>query len=161
VLGVIFNAGTIAQLLHHFKIVACALFNPSGFEQTVFCTIIVQPLCKLIFNGEHRHLELLLIGNKLPGGVDEGIAFYPKHLPAMNFKGLNTFDFRTEKLDAQSKLLMCGHKINDIPPDTKLPRSRQNIVANVMERNQLFEEEITILFHSSTKFDNLCFPVFR
>ena len=137
VTGVVFNAGAVANLGHHFHVVAGAGLQPGGFQNLALAAQVGQPFGQLFLDVFDGQAHLFFGSDEVLGGVDLHLLAFGKDFAGEGVYLDDTLYFVAPKLDANGHLFVGGQHLQSVPTDAESAPNEADVVAFVLHRHQV------------------------
>ena len=132
--GVIFDAGAVAQLLHHLNVVHGALLDALGLDEPVFALEKGHPLLHLLVYVLDGGVHLLLGGDIVGGGPDGDVIQPPDGRPRHHVDFGQAVDLVPEELHPDGGVLPVGRPdLHRVPPHPEHIALEGDVVALVAD----------------------------
>ena len=143
--GVVFDAGAVAQLLHHLNVVHGALLDALGLDELVFAFEEGHPLLHLLVNVLDGGVHLLL-GGDVVGGRPDGDVVQPPDGGARHHVDFGkAVDLVPKKLHPDGGVPpVGGPDLHRVPPHPEHVALKGDVVALVADGHQLFQHLIPL-----------------
>ena len=148
VTGIVFNSGTIPDFAHHFHVVVHALEQTLRFHEFI---LILQFLdAHFHFREDRRRcrVQFLLRHYEKFCGKDKGFRELGEHFPGQYLTPGDGFDGVAPELNAGELLFLGKEDVDAVAAHAELGFFRGHVVADVLDRDEKFQQFVAVHFHS-------------
>ena len=139
--GIVLNAGTVAQLLHHLNVVHGALLDALGLDELVFPLEEGHPLLHLFVDILDGGVHLLLGGDVVGSGPDGDVVQPPDGGARHHVDLAEPVDLVPEELHPDGGVLpVGGPHLHRVPPHPEHIALEGNVIALIADGYQLFQQ---------------------
>ena len=150
--GIIFDTAAKAGLSQHFHIKVGTFGNPLCLQKLVLTLEISDPFLQLSLNILAGTVDLFLWNNIVGRREDGNMLELRHHLAKQRIHFADTVNLISEKLDPDQIIsALCRIDLDRVASYTEAAAVQIHIIAQVLDRNQLMNDLITVLLHAGTQ----------
>ena len=152
--GIVLDALAVADLLHHFHIVAGPLFQPLGFHQPVRSLQLRHPGFHIFFNLLEGRLHLFPAGGIMAGRENGHVGPVHQHLAGKHFHLADPGDLIAEKFHPEGLVRPIGREdVQHVPLGPEGAPGKIVFVALVLDIHQPAHHVVAIDLHALAQGD--------
>ena len=137
---VVLDAGAVAHLLHHLKVVVRTLLETLRLEQLPCPLEFFKPLCKLRADVRHGNLHVLILGDVVGRRKDHGMQTLTVDLTRHRVKLDDALYLVAEHLDAHAAVVVPRREdLDHIAAHAKTSALECDVVAFVADGDELLQ----------------------
>ena len=162
VAGIVFDSLTVADLPHHFDVVAGALRDALGFQEAVVRLKLLNTLLQVLLDLADMLLHMRRIRCVMRRRKEGCMLQRRQCVAADRFDNGDPFDLVPEEFHADRLLVLTGRNdLDHVAPDAEGTAFKVCIVALVLDVNQVADQLPSVVFHARAQGQHLPFVFAR
>ena len=156
--GIILDAGAVADLPHHLDVVIGALGDALGLQVLALRREALHRVLQILLDDGDVLLQVALVRRVVGRGEHRAVGQAGQHMPADHVDLADPVDLVAEELDAQTMLVHAGgDDLDHVAPHPEGAARKLDVVALVLDVDQLAQEVVPLQHHAGTQGDHLAF----